>query len=118
MAVSRAQKMAKEKYRSEKRDQMTIEVPKGKRNAYKAIAAELGISLSMLIQNGVESLAGRCMGEDFTAAIKPEAEKLTTEQKRLVEEFNQLPVDAQKYLIKFVRAINDQSKGGGNNGDN
>ena len=90
MAVSEAQKLAVEKYRREKRDQLAVDVPKGKRDAYKMIAAEKGLSLSQLIQNSVESFAGLHVGE-------------------LPEEFNQLPVDAQKHLMKFLKSINENT---------
>ena len=110
--------LANANYRAKAYDVISTSVKKGKRDEYNAAAKELKLSLAMLIQNGVEEYIKNHTGEDFTAAIKPEAEKLTSEQKRLVEEFNQLPADAQKYLIKFVRAINDQSKGGGDNGGN
>ena len=107
MAVSVAQKMAKEKYRNDKRDQMTVEIPKGKRDAYKLIAAELGLSLSMLVQASIEDYGAN---HAVKIVVQQDADqKLTTEQKRLVEEFSKLPVDAQKHLMKFVAAVNDQS---------
>ena len=77
----------------------------------KAIAAELGLSLSMLIQNSVETFAQNHSGEEFqTSTLKtsehvPE-QKLTPEQKKLVEEFSKLPVDTQKAFMKILTAIN------------
>ena len=40
--------------RKNNRERLAIEVPKGKRDEYKAAAQELGLSLSRLVQNGVE----------------------------------------------------------------
>ena len=111
MTVSSAKRVSIAKYQQEKCDRVTADIPKGKREAYKMIAAEKGLSLSQLIQNSVESFAG-LVPEKFTTECPPE--KFTPEQRRLVEEFNQLSVDAQKYLIKTLKAIN-QSKGGGDN---
>ena len=107
MAVSEAQKLAVEKYRREKRDQLAVDVPKGKRDAYKMIAAEKGLSLSQLIQNSVESFAGLHVGE--LPATSPKPESISAADKRLVEEFNQLPVDAQKHLMKFLKSINENT---------
>lgn len=101
MAVSQAQRLAVTKYRQEKRDQLAVDVPKGKRDAYKAIAAELGLSLSMLIQNSVEAFAGNHVSE-----LPAPQDKLTAEQRRLLDEFGKLPVDVQNQLIKLVKTIN------------
>lgn len=111
MAVSIAQQLAKDKYRKEKRDQMTVEVPKGKREVYKLIAAELGISLAQLIQVAVESY-----GRNHAGGIQlPAAEQksLSPSDEKLLVEFSKLPVDAQKSLMKFLQTINQ--KGGGQN---
>ena len=108
MAVSQAQKLAKEKYRQEKRDQMTLEVPKGKREVYKAIAARLGLSLSMLVQHSVEEYGANHAGE---VIHKPEAEKLTAEEKRLLAAFAKLPKNAQTNLIKTLEALSPKKEG-------
>ena len=65
----------------------------------------------MLIQTSVETFAQNHSGEEFqTLALKtlkdvPE-QKLTPEQKRLVEEFSKLPADTQKAFMKILTAIN------------
>ena len=115
MPKSNAQKLAQQKYDQKSYDQILIKVKKGKREEYRQSAESIGLGQMEMIRLAIEEYIKNHTGEDFTAAIKPEAEKLTTEQKRLVEEFNQLPADAQKYFLKAFRAINDQSKGGGNN---
>ena len=92
-------------------DQVLFRVKKGKAGEYKQAAAELGIGFWELIQSGVEEYIANHAGEKLPAA-KPE-EKLTADEKKLAEEFSRLPTDAQKYLLKFVRAINQ--KGGDEN---
>lgn len=116
MAVSESQRLAVIKYRQEKRDQIAVDVPKGKREEYKLKAAKLGLSLSMLIQHGVESYGEEFIAnhstESFTKPEKPES--LSADERRMLVEFNQLPSDAQKHLLKFVKAVN-HTKGGGEN---
>ena len=101
-------------YKNMNYDRLAIWVKKGSRDDYKKSAAELGLSLAMLVQNGVEEYIKNHAGEMPLSTPKPE---LTSEQKRLVEEFNQLPLNAQKHFLQAFKAIN-QSKGGGDNGDN
>ena len=69
----------------------------------------------MLIQKGVESYGEEITAEPFNNLPKPE-NQLSAADKRLLEEFNQLPPDAQKYFLKAFKAIND-TKGGGDNGN-
>ena len=107
--VTDAQKLSIQKYRQEKRDQLSVDVPKGKRDAYKAIAAELGLSLSILIQRGVESYAGFQNVESIKPASinkQQTAEKLSAADRVLLGEFNRLPADVQKAFIKTFKAIN------------
>ncbi|MBR4384378.1 MAG: hypothetical protein IKP64_12580 [Selenomonadaceae bacterium] len=115
MAVSKAQQLAKDKYRTEKRDQINAEVPKGKRDEYKQAAARFGISLAQLIQNGVEEFIQNHAGEDFSEAnqltaagastVEKPGETLSREEKKLLEEFRQMPVNSQKHVRGLIRAI-------------
>ena len=104
MAVSRAKRISIATYQQEKCDRLTADVPKGKRDAYKQIAAELNISLASLIQIGVEEYARTHAGEkisvpgDVTAKSVPE-KKLTAAERRLVETFARLP---EKTRAKFA----------------
>lgn len=105
MAVSRAKRISIATYQQEKCDRLTADVPKGKRDAYKQIAAELNISLASLIQIGVEEYARTHAGEkisvpvtDVTAKSAPE-KKLTAAERRLVETFARLP---EKTRAKFA----------------
>ncbi len=74
MAVSQTRRLSIEKYRREKRDQLAVDVSKGKRDVYKAGAATLRLSLSMLIQTVVEDYLSRHAGEDFITAPTPKPE--------------------------------------------
>lgn len=51
-------------HRKDKWERLVVEIPKGKREAYKIAARELGLSLSKLIQNGVEEYI-KTHGEEF-----------------------------------------------------
>ena len=114
MAVSSAKRLAIKTYQQKKCDRLTVDVPKGKRDAYKAIAAELGLSLSMLIQNSVETFAGNHVSE----VLAPQ-DKLTAEQRRLLDGVAKLPESTRKIVGKLVEDLAAQmSKGGGGNGDN
>ena len=122
--TSKPQLLAAAKYRQENCDQLAVDIPKGKKALYKQAAAEMGLSLTALIQNGVEGFVNeRCEGffqrENFSPITQNVAstEKLSANEKRLVEEFNQLPVETQKALLKLVKTINEQSKGGVQNGN-
>lgn len=100
--------------RKDKYDNVLFRVQKGKAEDYRQAARDLGIGFWELIQSGVEEFIARHPGGEFQAlAVKtakdvPE-QKLTTEQKRLVEEFNKLPVDTQKIVVKLLKAINSPS---------
>ena len=105
MPVSNSKRISIKKYQQEKRDRLTVDVPKGKRDEYKAKAGQLGLSLSMLIQNGVEAY-----GENSGEVITPtQGEKLTSDQKRLLDEFGKMPVEVQKQTLKLIREINGAS---------
>ena len=107
MAITESQKESIAKYRAEKRDRLSTDIPKGKRDAYNLAASELGLSLSKLIQCGVEEFIARHAGKEIERPQVVE-EKFSAEEKRLVEEFAKLPVDVRKALIKLVGAINGQ----------
>ena len=108
MAKSLAQKMANRRYRDKVYDQITIEVPKGKRDEYKAAADDLQMTFKSLVQSGIEEYIAKHAGEVVMPVSTTEPDKLSAEDKRLVEEFSRLPVDARKHLMKFVAEINRQ----------
>ena len=114
MAVSQAQRMAVAKYRQEKRDQLAVDVPKGKREEYKAKAARLGLSLSMLIQHSVEGYGANHGGGEV---IQPTTEnQLSAEQRKFLNEFSRLSPKSQKALREIISELVDK-KGGGENGN-
>ena len=113
MATSQSQKIAVQKYRAKTYDTIGFDVPKGKREEFKQKAASLGISLAKFLFLSAESYGAKHAGEVVT--VKPE-NQLSAEERKLIDEFNQLPTDAQKHLLKFVKAVN-QTKGGGDNGN-
>ncbi len=103
--ATKSRLLANKKFREKNYDVITFEADKGKRDAYKQIAAELGISLRMLIQISVEEYARTHAGEkisvpvtDVTAKSVPE-KKLTAAERRLVETFARLP---EKTRAKFA----------------
>ena len=55
--------------RKDKWERLAVEIPKGKRDIYKMAARDLGLSLSKLIQNGVEEYI-KNHGEEFIAAAE------------------------------------------------
>ena len=106
--VTKAQRMAVAKFRAEKCDRIAADVPKGKREEYRAAAKELGLSLAKLIQYGVEEYIQNHGGEVIQ---KPEAEKLTAEERRLLAAFAKLPKNAQINLIKTLEALSPKKEG-------
>lgn len=105
--VSIAKRNSIKKYQQEKCDRITVDVPKGKRDAYKMIAAEKQLSLSMLIQNGVEGYAINYAGEKITPSVPtttPE-NKLSAEDKRLLDSAGKLTPEARRALVKFLELL-------------
>lgn len=111
MAMSTARRLANEKYLKEKCDRIGVDIPKGKRDAYKLVAAELGISLASLVQVGIEEYARTHAGEKFSVPAKEAAsvpeKKLTASERRLVEAFARLP---EKTRAKFAGLLDDYAK--------
>ncbi len=111
--VTESKRKANAKYRAEKRDQLAVDVPKGKRDIYKQGAAELNLSLSMLIQNAVEEFIARHQADNLSivsqSASSP-TQKLSATEKNLLAEFNKLPADTQKLILKLIQSINQNAK--------
>ena len=108
MAVSQAQKIAVQKYRAKTYDTIGFDVPKGKREEFKTIAAKMGLSLAKFLFLAAESYSTNHAGEVIQ---KPEAEKLTTEERRLLSAFAKLPKNAQTNLIKTLEALSPKKEG-------
>ena len=114
MPVSTAKRISIKNYQQEKCDRVTLDVPKGKREEYKAKAASLGLSLSMLIQISVESY-GEQSGSNPAPITRPlatsqPAEKLSAEKKKLLADFNQLPEPTRRLIAKLIADINRQTQ--------
>ena len=90
-------------------DRLAIWVKKGVRDEYKQAAAELGISLAGLVQNGVEEFIERHGGEVIARPSSSKEERLSSADKRLVEEFNQLPDEVKSTVRKLIQQINQNS---------
>lgn len=101
MKTPQSQVLAVMRYRQEKRDNISVDVPKGKKDGYKAKAAALGMSLSQLIQRGVESYGE---GAPTVAPVKP-APVITSEQRKILDTVELLPPDARRALMKFLHAL-------------
>ena len=110
MPKSTAQKLAQQKYDQKSYDQILIKVKKGKRDEYQQAAESLGLGQMELFRRGVEEFIANHVSEVMTPApmAAQSADKLSAEQKRLLDEFSKLPADAQKSLMKFLKTINAQ----------
>lgn len=103
MTVSKAQKLAVKKYREKTYDTIGFDVPKGKREEFKDKAAKLGLSLAKFLFVAAETYGEGIAADSFT---KPEKPELSADERRLLDEFNQLPSDTRKALVKLVKSIN------------
>ena len=99
-----------QEYKNLNYDRLAIWIKKGRREEYKNSAAGFGLSLSALIQNGVEEYIRNHGGEAPTVITQQPEQKLSPEQRRLVEEFNKLPTDARRALVKFLQTLNAGNK--------
>ena len=111
MAVSNAQKLAKAKYQHEKRALVASEVSKEKREEYNAAASKFGISLSQLIQRGVEEFITNHAGESFSKPDKPES--ISANERKLLDAFAKCPEHVKPAIRKILEEL--ATKGGGEN---
>ena len=103
MATSQSQKLAVQKYRAKTYDTIGFDVPKGKREEFKTVAAGMGLSLAKFLLLAAESYGANHAGEEFkTTTPAP----MTTEERKLIEDFNALPDDVRKSISKLIRQIN------------
>ncbi len=102
--------MSSAEYKKKYYDSVIFRVKKGVRDEYNAKAATLGMSLSQLIQRGVESYGE---GVQDVAPVKPAsiAPQLTGEQRKILDAVESLPPDARRALMKFLHALQAE-KGG------
>lgn len=72
MTVSKKQQACVSRYRSKHYDHISITVPKGERDRYKALAARLGISVNQLFVQAVEQFIADNIGTLNDSATAPE----------------------------------------------
>ena len=108
MTVPASKVLANKRYRAKTYDTIGFDVKKGKRDEYKAAAAELGLSLAALLTNAADEFIQRHAGQNFsvqTITAQP-TEKISPTQRRLLDAVEKLPADAQKSLLKFLESLN------------
>lgn len=106
--------MSDAEYKKSRYDRVAFLSPKGKGAEYKQAANDFGLGLSEMIRLAVETyIADRSLHDLPVKPVKPApmakeppAEKLTSQEKTLLDEFNRLPVDVQKAFLKTFKAIN------------
>lgn len=107
MPKTNAQKLASRKYRANNYETISFEVRKGIRDEYKAAAEKSDLSLAGFFKAAAEEFIER-HGSSLPASSKEE-QTLTAADKRLVEEFNQLPDDIKPTVRKLIQQINQNS---------
>lgn len=103
MAITESQKVSKARYRKLKRDSLFVEIPKGKKAAYRQVADELGLSMAFLVQNAVEEYA-RTHANDVPVFPQTAEDFLTERENLLIERFGQLP---DKTQLDFLHLMAD-----------
>lgn len=102
MPVSNAKRISIKKYRTQNYDTIGFDVKKGKRDEYKAKAAELGMSLAAFLTIAADTYAN---GQSDKVIVRPQGEKLAAEQRQLIDTVYALPPKARKQLIKFLETL-------------
>ena len=95
--------MSTAEYKKKNYTHLGFLVKKGKESEYKAKAAALGMSLSQLIQRGVESYGGEGVQEN--TPVKPAGTVLTHEQRKILDAVESLPPDARRALLKILYTL-------------
>ena len=108
-----------QKYKETHYDQLLIRVKKGKREEYQRAASDFGMSFRELIQTSVEKFIAERSLQDYcppiTSELKPASspEKLTLEERKILDAVEALPPTARKLLLKFIQelAVNQRREG-------
>ena len=117
MSRTEGEKISRQKYESKAYDQILLKVKKGKREEYKQAAAIRGLGQMEMIRLAIE----KYIGEEFVPLPTTTPEnKLSTEDKRLLDSAGKLTPEARKQLVKFLeiltaRAATLDTKGGDEN---
>lgn len=111
MTVSQAQILATKKYRAKTYDTIGFDVPKGKRDAYKRIAAEMGMSLAAFLTKAADSYAVNyaAAGEKIPPSVPTSENKLSADDRRLIDSAGKLTPDARRALVKFLEILTARS---------
>lgn len=95
-------------YKKANYDKIFFLVKKGKREEYKQAAEDFGLGQAEMIRLAVDTFIAEKSLQDLpTRIVKPAPqEKISDEERRLLDEFNKLPTDVQKSIAKMIRTIN------------
>ena len=88
-------------FRAKENDRLVVDVPKGKRDVYVSAAHEFGISISGLIQLGVEEFIATHADNESVKKVKAH-EKLSSQERRLVKAFETLPKESRSIVLRLV----------------
>ena len=100
-------------YKKANYDQILIRVKKGKQVAYTEAAAALGIGRMEMFRRAVDEFIANHAAETYggelnhtqPAQIVDTSPRLTGDEKKLIDAFNNLSPEAQKALLKFLDAL-------------
>ena len=96
-------------YKNLNYDRLAIWIKKGARDNYKQSAAKLGVSLAMLVQNGVEEYIRNHVGEVAVPAARQETETISAEERRLIQAFGNCPDNMKPTLRKLIEQLAQSS---------
>ena len=104
--------MSSYEYKAAKYDRVGFWVEKGTRAKYQLMAATIGLGQSEMFRRAVDEFirnhAAETCGElnhTQTAQIIDASPRLTGDEKKLIDAFNNLSPEAQKALLKFLDAL-------------
>ena len=104
--------MSDYEYKAAKYDRVGFWVEKGTRAKYQLMAATIGLGQSEMFRRAVDEFianhAAETCGElnhTQTAQIIDASPRLTGDEKKLIDAFNNLSPEAQKALLKFLDAL-------------
>lgn len=103
-------------YKRNNYDKIFFLVKKGKRAEYQQAAEDFGMTQAEMIRLAVETFIAEKSLQDLPVKPAPinkqqTAEKLSSAERALLDEFNRLPVDSQKALLKFLKTLNERQEG-------
>ena len=85
----------------DKYDRLTVNLPEGKRDMYTTAAHTFGISISGLVQLGVEEFIANHADEESARKVKA-CEKLSAQERRLLKAFDALPKESRSIVLRLV----------------